>query len=185
MNMKLISVAVLILVLITACGKRSDKITSKKSTTNVHKSITSKSLPESKSSSLSETPPSTTEQASSSIETSTTSDASTSVGGVIGEKQPVVTSEVPSLPTEFFGKWVNHVNGDYFEISKLQFVSGSDVGATSSDIVKVGRDHEGYLVQTSNGLSYFLTIKSNKLYPTTSQVDLTSDFLAQITFDKK
>lgn len=123
-------------------------------------------------------------QSSASSETSSTSTAASSEV-VIGEKQPVITSEVASLPSEYLGKWVNHLNNDYFEITDTQLTTGNDVTTKTSKIVKVGKDREGYLVQTEDGISSYFTVKGNQLYPVTSQAELASNFLSQITFEKK
>ena len=170
--MKLINVTVILLgvLLLTSCGKQADKTEGKKHTSTIQK----KSKSQASSKSTSET---TTEASS------TSAPASSEI--VIGEKQPVITSEVAGLPSDYLGKWVNHLNNDYFEITSTQLTTGNDVTTKTSKIVKVGKDQEGYLVQTEDGISSYFTVKGDRLYPTTSQVDLTSDFLSQITFNKE
>ncbi|WP_312184924.1 hypothetical protein [Pseudolactococcus raffinolactis] len=176
--MKIINATALILgiILLTSCGKQADKTESKKQTSTTQQ----KSKSQASSKSTSET---TTEAPASSETSSTSEPASSEV--VIGEKQPVITSEVAGLPSDYLGKWVNHLNNDYFEITSTQVTTGNDVTTKTSKIVKVGKDREGYLVQTEDGISSYFTVKDNQLYPTTSQVDLTSNFLSQITFNKE
>ena len=170
--MKLINVTVILLgvLLLTSCGKQADKTEGKKHTSTIQK----KSKSQASSKSTSET---TTEASS------TSAPASSEI--VIGEKQPVITSEVAGLPSDYLGKWVNHLNKDYFEITSTQLTTGNDVTTVTSKIVKVGKDREGYLVQTEDGISSYLTVKDNQLYPVTSQAELASDFLSQITFEKE
>ena len=170
--MKLINVTVILLgvLLLTSCGKQADKTEGKKHTSTIQK----KSKSQASSKSTSET---TTEASS------TSAPASSEI--VIGEKQPVITSEVAGLPSDYLGKWVNHLNNDYFEITSTQLTTGNDVTTVTSKIVKVGKDREGYLVQTEDGISSCLTVKDNQLYPVTSQAELASDFLSQITFEKE
>ena len=170
--MKLINVSVILLgvLLLTSCGKQADKTEGKKHTSTIQK----KSKSQASSKSTSET---TTEASS------TSAPASSEI--VIGEKQPVITSEVAGLPSDYLGKWVNHLNNDYFEITSTQLTTGNDVTTVTSKIVKVGKDREGYLVQTEDGISSYLTVKDNQLYPVTSQAELASDFLSQITFEKE
>lgn len=170
--MKLINVTVILLgvLLLTSCGKQADKTEGKKHTSTIQK----KSKSQASSKSTSET---TTEASS------TSAPASSEI--VIGEKQPVITSEVAGLPSDYLGKWVNHLNNDYFEITSTQLTTGNDVTTKTSKIVKVGKDREGYLVQTEDGISSYLTVKDNQLYPVTSQAELASDFLSQITFEKE
>ncbi|MGX7010125.1 hypothetical protein RR45_GL001193 [Lactococcus chungangensis CAU 28 = DSM 22330] len=170
--MKLINVTVILLgvLLLTSCGKQADKTEGKKHTSTIQK----KSKSQASSKSTSET---TTEASS------TSAPASSEI--VIGEKQPVITSEVAGLPSDYLGKWVNHLNNDYFEITSTQLTTGNDVTTVTSKIVKVGKDREGYLVQTEDGISSYLTVKDNQLYPVTSQAELASDFLSQITFEKE
>ena len=170
--MKLINVTVILLgvLLLTSCGKQADKKEGKKHTSTIQK----KSKSQASSKSTSET---TTEASS------TSAPASSEI--VIGEKQPVITSEVAGLPSDYLGKWVNHLNNDYFEITSTQLTTGNDVTTVTSKIVKVGKDREGYLVQTEDGISSYLTVKDNQLYPVTSQAELASDFLSQITFEKE
>ena len=170
--MKLINVTVILLgvLLLTSCGKQADKTEGKKHTSTIQK----KSKSQASSKSTSET---TTEASS------TSAPASSEI--VIGEKQPVITSEVAGLPSDYLGKWVNHLNKDYFEITSTQLTTGNDVTTKTSKIVKVGKDREGYLVQTEDGISSYLTVKDNQLYPVTSQAELASDFLSQITFEKE
>ena len=170
--MKLINVTVILLgvLLLTSCGKQADKTEGKKHTSTIQK----KSKAQASSKSTSET---TTEASS------TSAPASSEI--VIGEKQPVITSEVAGLPSDYLGKWVNHLNNDYFEITSTQLTTGNDVTTVTSKIVKVGKDREGYLVQTEDGISSYLTVKDNQLYPVTSQAELASDFLSQITFEKE
>ena len=170
--MKLINVTVILLgvLLLTSCGKQADKTEGKKHTSTIQK----KSKTQASSKSTSET---TTEASS------TSAPASSEI--VIGEKQPVITSEVAGLPSDYLGKWVNHLNNDYFEITSTQLTTGNDVTTVTSKIVKVGKDREGYLVQTEDGISSYLTVKDNQLYPVTSQAELASDFLSQITFEKE
>jgi hypothetical protein len=155
---------------LTSCGKQADKTEGKKHTSTIQK----KSKSQASSKSTSET---TTEASS------TSAPASSEI--VIGEKQPVITSEVAGLPSDYLGKWVNHLNNDYFEITSTQLTTGNDVTTVTSKIVKVGKDREGYLVQTEDGISSYLTVKDNQLYPVTSQAELASDFLSQITFEKE
>jgi hypothetical protein len=164
--MKHMTLMLLALVMLTACGKAAS-----------HKSATG-------SSSKSRSSVSKTSQASQTTKASSQTTTETSEP-VIGEKKPTITSEVAGLPVDYIGKWVNQSNHDFFEISKHQLTSGSDIAATTSAIVKVGQDQEGYLVQTADGHSYFLTVKGGKLYPTTNAADLASDFAKQITFDKE
>lgn len=170
--MKLINVTVILLgvLLLTSCGKQADKTEGKKHTSTIQK----KSKSQASSKSTSET---TTEASS------TSAPASSEI--VIGEKQPVITSEVAGLPSDYLGKWVNHLNNDYFEITDTQLTTGNDVTTKTSKIVKVGKDREGYLVQTEDGISSYFTVKGNQLYPVTSQTELASDFLSQITFEKE
>ena len=170
--MKLINVTVILLgvLLLTSCGKQADKTEGKKHTSTIQK----KSKSQASSKSTSET---TTEASS------TSAPASSEI--VIGEKQPFITSEVAGLPSDYLGKWVNHLNKDYFEITSTQLTTGNDVTTVTSKIVKVGKDREGYLVQTEDGISSYLTVKDNQLYPVTSQAELASDFLSQITFEKE
>ena len=170
--MKLINVTVILLgvLLLTSCGKQADKTEGKKHTSTIQK----KSKSQASSKSTSET---TTEASS------TSAPASSEI--VIGEKQPVITSEVAGLPSDYLGKWVNHLNNDYFEITSTQLTTGNDVTTKTSKIVKVGKDREGYLVQTEDGISSYFTVKGNQLYPVTSQTELASDFLSQITFEKE
>ena len=170
--MKLINVTVILLgvLLLTSCGKQADKTEGKKHTSTIQK----KSKSQASSKSTSET---TTEASS------TSAPASSEI--VIGEKQPVITSEVAGLPSDYLGKWVNHLNKDYFEITSTQLTTGNDVTTKTSKIVKVGKDREGYLVQTEDGISSYFTVKGNQLYPVTSQAELASNFLSQITFEKK
>lgn len=170
--MKLINVTVILLgvLLLTSCGKQADKTEGKKHTSTIQK----KSKSQASSKSTSET---TTEASS------TSAPASSEI--VIGEKQPFITSEVAGLPSDYLGKWVNHLNNDYFEITSTQLTTGNDVTTVTSKIVKVGKDREGYLVQTEDGISSYLTVKDNQLYPVTSQAELASDFLSQITFEKE
>lgn len=170
--MKLINVTVILLgvLLLTSCGKQADKTEGKKHTSTIQK----KSKSQASSKSTSET---TTEASS------TSAPASSEI--VIGEKQPVITSEVAGLPSDYLGKWVNHLNNDYFEITSTQLTTGNDVTTKTSKIVKVGKDREGYLVQTADGISSYFTVIGNQLYPVTSQAELTSDFLSQITFEKE
>ena len=170
--MKLINVTAILLgvLLLTSCGKQADKTEGKKHTSTIQK----KSKYQASSKSTSET----------TIEASSTS-APVSSEIVIGEKQPVITSEVAGLPSDYLGKWVNHLNNDYFEITSTQLTTGNDVTTVTSKIVKVGKDREGYLVQTEDGISSYLTVKGNQLYPVTSQAELASDFLSQITFEKE
>ena len=170
--MKLINVTVILLgvLLLTSCGKQADKTEGKKHTSTIQK----KSKSQASSKSTSET---TTEASS------TSAPASSEI--VIGEKQPVITSEVAGLPSDYLGKWVNHLNKDYFEITSTQLTTGNDVTTKTSKIVKVGKDREGYLVQTEDGISSYFTVKGNQLYPVTSQAELASDFLSQITFEKE
>ena len=170
--MKLINVTVILLgvLLLTSCGKQADKTEGKKHTSTIQK----KSKSQASSKSTSET---TTEASS------TSAPASSEI--VIGEKQPVITSEVAGLPSDYLGKWVNHLNNDYFEITDTQLTTGNDVTTKTSKIVKVGKDREGYLVQTEDGISSYFTVKGNQLYPVTSQAELASDFLSQITFEKE
>ena len=170
--MKLINVTVILLgvLLLTSCGKQADKTEGKKHTSTIQK----KSKSQASSKSTSET---TTEASS------TSAPASSEI--VIGEKQPVITSEVAGLPSDYLGKWVNHLNNDYFEITSTQLTTGNDVTTKTSKIVKVGKDREGYLVQTEDGISSYFTVKGNQLYPVTSQAELASDFLSQITFEKE
>ena len=170
--MKLINVTVILLgvLLLTSCGKQADKTEGKKHTSTIQK----KSKSQASSKSTSET---TTEASS------TSAPASSEI--VIGEKQPVITSEVAGLPSDYLGKWVNHLNNDYFEITSTQLTTGNDVTTVTSKIVKVGKDREGYLVQTEDGISSYFTVKGNQLYPVTSQTELASDFLSQITFEKE
>ena len=170
--MKLINVTVILLgvLLLTSCGKQADKTEGKKHTSTIQK----KSKSQASSKSTSET---TTEASS------TSAPASSEI--VIGEKQPVITSEVAGLPSDYLGKWVNHLNKDYFEITSTQLTTGNDVTTKTSKIVKVGKDREGYLVQTEDGISSYFTVKGNQLYPVTSQTELASDFLSQITFEKE
>ena len=170
--MKLINVTVILLgvLLLTSCGKQADKTEGKKHTSTIQQ----KSKSQASSKSTSET---TTEASS------TSAPASSEI--VIGEKQPVITSEVAGLPSDYLGKWVNHLNNDYFEITSTQLTTGNDVTTKTSKIVKVGKDREGYLVQTEDGISSYLTVKDNQLYPVTSQAELASDFLSQITFEKE
>ena len=170
--MKLINVTVILLgvLLLTSCGKQADKTEGKKHTSTIQK----KSKSQASSKSTSET---TTEASS------TSAPASSEI--VIGEKQPFITSEVAGLPSDYLGKWVNHLNKDYFEITSTQLTTGNDVTTKTSKIVKVGKDREGYLVQTEDGISSYFTVKGNQLYPVTSQTELASDFLSQITFEKE
>ena len=170
--MKLINVTVILLgvLLLTSCGKQADKTEGKKHTSTIQK----KSKSQASSKSTSET---TTEASS------TSAPASSEI--VIGEKQPFITSQVAGLPSDYLGKWVNHLNNDYFEITSTQLTTGNDVTTVTSKIVKVGKDREGYLVQTEDGISSYLTVKDNQLYPVTSQAELASDFLSQITFEKE
>ena len=170
--MKLINVTVILLgvLLLTSCGKQADKTEGKKHTSTIQK----KSKSQASSKSTSET---TTEASS------TSAPASSEI--VIGEKQPVITSEVAGLPSDYLGKWVNQLNNDYFEITSTQLTTGNDVTTKTSKIVKVGKDREGYLVQTEDGISSYFTVKGNQLYPVTSQTELASDFLSQITFEKE
>ena len=170
--MKIINATALILciILLTSCGKQADKTEGKKHTSTIQK----KSKSQASSKSTSET---TTEASS------TSAPASSEI--VIGEKQPVITSEVAGLPSDYLGKWVNHLNKDYFEITSTQLTTGNDVTTKTSKIVKVGKDREGYLVQTEDGISSYFTVKGNQLYPVTSQTELASDFLSQITFEKE
>ena len=170
--MKLINVTVILLgvLLLTSCGKQADKTEGKKHTSTIQK----KSKSQASSKSTSET---TTEASS------TSAPASSEI--VIGEKQPFITSEVAGLPSDYLGKWVNHLNNDYFEITDTQLTTGNDVTTKTSKIVKVGKDREGYLVQTEDGISSYFTVKGNQLYPVTSQAELASNFLSQITFEKK
>ena len=170
--MKLINVTVILLgvLLLTSCGKQADKTEGKKHTSTIQK----KSKSQASSKSTSET---TTEASS------TSAPASSEI--VIGEKQPFITSEVAGLPSDYLGKWVNHLNNDYFEITSTQLTTGNDVTTKTSKIVKVGKDREGYLVQTEDGISSYFTVKGNQLYPVTSQAELASDFLSQITFEKE
>ncbi|NLH35402.1 MAG: hypothetical protein GX453_05180 [Lactococcus chungangensis] len=176
--MKIINATALILciILLTSCGKQADKTESKKHTSTTQQK--SKSQASSKSTSE------TTTEAPTSSETSSIS-APDSSEIVIGEKQPVITSEVAGLPSDYLGKWVNHLNNDYFEITSTQLTTGNDVTTKTSKIVKVGKDREGYLVQTEDGISSYFTVIGNQLYPVTSQAELTSDFLSQITFNKE
>lgn len=176
--MKLINVTVMLLgvLLLTSCGKQADKTEGKKQTSTVQQKSKSQSSSKSKSASTSKTPESS--EASSTQETSSSEI-------VIGEKQPVITSEVASLPSDYLGKWVNHLNNDYYEITSTQLTTGNDVTTVTSKIVKVGKDREGYLVQTEDGMFSYLTVKGNQLYPVTSKAELASDFLSQITFEKE
>ena len=180
--MKIINATALILciLLLTACGKQADKTASKKHTSTTQQKSKSQAAIKSTTASTTEAP----KEAPASSETSSTSTAASSEV-VIGEKQPVITSEVASLPSEYLGKWVNHLNNDYFEITDTQLTTGNDVTTKTSKIVKVGKDREGYLVQTEDGISYYFTVKGNQLYPVTSQTELASDFLSQITFEKE
>ena len=175
--MKIINATALILciILLTSCGKQADKTEGKKHTSTTQQ--------KSKSQASSKNTSETTEASTSSETSSTSAPASSEI--VIGEKQPVITSEVASLPSEYLGKWVNHLNNDYFEITDTQLTTGNDVTTKTSKIVKVGKDREGYLVQTEDGISSYFTVKGNQLYPVTSQTELASDFLSQITFEKE
>ena len=175
--MKIINATALILciILLTSCGKQADKTESKKHTSTTQQ--------KSKSQASSKNTSETTEASTSSETSSTSAPASSEI--VIGEKQPVITSEVAGLPSDYLGKWVNHLNNDYFEITSTQLTTGNDVTTVTSKIVKVGKDREGYLVQTEDGISSYLTVKDNQLYPVTSQAELASDFLSQITFEKE
>ena len=175
--MKIINATALILciILLTSCGKQADKTEGKKHTSTTQQ--------KSKSQASSKNTSETTEASTSSETSSTSAPASSEI--VIGEKQPVITSEVAGLPSDYLGKWVNHLNKDYFEITSTQLTTGNDVTTVTSKIVKVGKDREGYLVQTEDGISSYLTVKDNQLYPVTSQAELASDFLSQITFEKE
>lgn len=175
--MKIINATALILciILLTSCGKQADKTEGKKHTSTTQQ--------KSKSQASSKNTSETTEASTSSETSSTSAPASSEI--VIGEKQPVITSEVAGLPSDYLGKWVNHLNNDYFEITSTQLTTGNDVTTVTSKIVKVGKDREGYLVQTEDGISSYLTVKDNQLYPVTSQAELASDFLSQITFEKE
>lgn len=170
------SVLILCIILLSSCGKQVDKTEGEKNTSTTQQ----KSRSQASSKNTSET----TIKAPASSETSSISESPSSEV-VIGEKQPVITSEVAGLPSNYLGKWVNHLNNDYFEITSTQLTTGNDVTTKNSKIVKVGKDQEGYLVQTEDGISSYFTVKGDRLYPTTSQVDLTSDFLSQITFNKE
>ena len=175
--MKIINATALILciILLTSCGKQADKTEGKKHTSTTQQ--------KSKSQASSKNTSETTEASTSSETSSTSAPASSEI--VIGEKQPFITSEVAGLPSDYLGKWVNHLNNDYFEITSTQLTTGNDVTTVTSKIVKVGKDREGYLVQTEDGISSYLTVKDNQLYPVTSQAELASDFLSQITFEKE
>ena len=114
--MKIINATALILciILLTSCGKQADKTEGKKHTSTTQQ--------KSKSQASSKNTSETTEASTSSETSSTSAPASSEI--VIGEKQPVITSEVAGLPSDYLGKWVNHLNNDYFEITSTQLTTG-------------------------------------------------------------
>ena len=181
--MKKIALIVGALLLLTGCGKHVTEKKEAKHTDNSSKTSTSKLkyTKESKQTAVKQAQP---HIHASSNKTSDNPEDNTSSSPVIGEKQPTISETVANLPAEYLGTWENHNNGDYYKITETQIESGSSVDATTSDISKVGKDHEGYLVQTVDGRSYYFTIRENNLYPMTSQEDLSSDIANQMIFEK-
>ena len=176
--MKRIALIVGALLLLTGCGKHVTEKKEVKHTDSSSKTSTSKSKQ------ITDKQAQTDVSASSEASSTSHDESTSSSSPVIGEKQPTISETVANLPAEYLGTWENHNNGDYYKITETQIESGSSVGATTSDISKVGKDHEGYLVQTVDGRSYYFTFRENKLYPVTSQEDLNSDVAKQMMFDK-
>ena len=181
--MKRIALIVGALLLLTGCGKHVTEKKEAKHKDNSSKISTSRPK-DTKESKQTADKQAKTDVPASSNKTSENPVDNTSSSPVIGEKQPTISETVANLPAEYLGTWENHNNGDYYKITETQIESGSSVGATTSDISKVGKDHEGYLVQTVDGRSYYFTIRENKLYPMTSQEDLSSDIANQMIFEK-
>lgn len=182
--MKRIALIVGILLLLTGCGKHASEKKETNHTDNSSKTSTAKPKHTKESKQTADKQAKTDISASSEDSSESHEDSTSSSSPVIGEKQPTISETVANLPSEYLGTWENHNNGDYYKITETQIESGSGVGATISDISKVGKDHEGYLVQTVDGRSYYFTLRENKLYPLTSQGDLSSDVANQMIFEK-
>lgn len=94
----------------------------------------------------------------------------------------VKKSDVPQV---FFGRWENKNINDQFEFSEDTFIVISGGVKSEFQISKVYKSGTGYVFQTNDDQKFYLTIKNNKLYPTTSEQDFKSSTVEEMAFEKK